>query len=522
MVVERVLRSLAVDPDRIAISDPREVYSAGQVRDQVYRTARVLLARGLGPGTTIALSGRVGPRMYILSRAIGLIGAAHLDVPVSMSPREQAELLAECGADLLVIDPEQTSAATTRILTAATGLDVCALSASEQVEDLFEQARDHAADPFPALARYGDPCQIGTTSGTTGRPKVVLRTFAPPPPPGPSWLGACFGPEQGPSRLLLTDRLSGLPLSLADAALGTGNRLDTLPEHGVSDLLSTVASERITHLYLPVYRLAELLAAPEAADTDLSSLRAVIVAGSALPPALLRRAVDRLGPIVHSLYGQTEAGNIARLAPEDYEPWNDAAARSVGRPLPGVDVRIRPVEEEDTNSKVDAGTGERGRVWVRTARLMDGYPNRPEATDEVLRDGWLDTGDIGYLDEAGRLVLLGRAGDAVAIGGRTVFPFEIDVVVQEHPDVQESVTFDVQGPGGDELHTVLVCRPGTRPEAADLLRRVEERMGADRTPASVVIVPRIPHTFSADPCRRTLRQWHESTRSTVVHAEARS
>ncbi|MEU2944958.1 AMP-binding protein [Nocardiopsis alba] len=185
MVVERVLRSLAADPDRIAISDPREVYSAGRVRDQVYRTARVLLARGLGPGTTIALSGRVGPRMYILSRAIGLIGAAHLDVPVSMSPREQVELLAECGADLLVIDPEQTGVAATRILTAATGLDVCALSASEQVEDLFEQARDHAADPFPALARYGDPCQIGTTSGTTGRPKVVLRTFAPPPPPGP-------------------------------------------------------------------------------------------------------------------------------------------------------------------------------------------------------------------------------------------------------------------------------------------------------------------------------------------------
>ncbi|MFE1396282.1 hypothetical protein ACFW3Z_25745 [Nocardiopsis alba] len=88
--------------------------------------------------------------------------------------------------------------------------------------------------------------------------------------------------------------------------------------------------------------------------------------------------------------------------------------------------------------------------------------------------------------------------------------------------MQESVTFDVQGPGGDELHTVLVCRPGARPEVADLLRRVEERVGADRTPASVVIVPRIPHTFSADPCRRTLRQWHESTRSTVIHAEARS
>jgi acyl-CoA synthetase (AMP-forming)/AMP-acid ligase II len=185
MVVERVLRSLAADPDRIAISDPREVYSAGRVRDQVYRTARVLLARGLGPGTTIALSGRVGPRMYILSRAIGLIGAAHLDVPVSMSPREQIELLTECGADLLVIDPEQTGAATTRILTAATGFDVCALSASEQVEDLFEQARDHAADPFPSLARYGDPCRIGRPAVRQGDPRRSCAPSLRPRPPGP-------------------------------------------------------------------------------------------------------------------------------------------------------------------------------------------------------------------------------------------------------------------------------------------------------------------------------------------------
>lgn len=517
MVVERVLQALADDPDRIAISDPREAYTAGRVRREAYRTGRALLARGVGAGTTVALSGRVSPRMYILTLAIRLVGAAHLDVPAALSPREQADLLAECGAGLMVIDPDQTGAGAIRALAAAPGLDLCSLSPSAWAQDLFAQASGHSGAPFPASVRHGDPCRISTTSGTTGRPKVIVRTYAPAParPSGPSWIGECFTPHRGPSRFLLTDRLSGLPHTLADAALGAGNRLHTLPEHGVGELLSTVASERITHLYLSVHKLAEMVAAAESAEADLSSLTSVITAGSAVSPALLRRAVDRLGPVVHSLYGQTEAGNICVLSPRDYTPWNDTAARSVGRPLPGVEIRIRPDEDQRSAPEQGDGARARGRVWVRAPRLMDGYLNRPEETGRVLRDGWLDTGDVGHLDEDGRLVLLGRSADAVTVNGRIVFPSEIDAVIQEHPEVQDSATFDVSGSDGAELHTALVYEAGARPDTEGLLRRVEKTLGPGLAPASAAVVQRIPYTFSADPCRRTLRQWHAQRQATA-------
>ncbi|MBV2365450.1 AMP-binding protein [Streptomonospora nanhaiensis] len=498
-----LLEILASDRDRPVLHDARNGWlTAGAAVDTVYRFARALRARGCGPDRVVALAGPLSTGLYLCSHAVEHVGGAQGEVPMGLPAPEYVRLFEEYGAAFVVADPEAVAAPVLRAVAAMPGVRLLTLGAAAHGEDLLAELERHSPEPFPPRARAGAPIRIGLTGGTTGRSKPVVRVFAPIPDPRTIWYARMVASHGPGARVVLAEQLSGVGRTLINGCLAIGGRCVLLPDFEPPRVAGAVQAHRASHVFLPTHQLRRLLDDPAAAAADLSSLRCVITGGGMMTPALLNRAVARLGPVVYSSYGQTEAGNIAWLEPEHYTGTGAEARRSCGRPLPGVDVEIR-----DLQGRV-LGPGERGRVWVRTPLLMAGYLNRPEDTARVLREGWLDTQDIGYRTEEGLLVLLGRARNAISVAGAAVFAVEVDAVLQERPGVLDSASFGVPGPEGETLHSAVVRDPGVPVSAAELQAAVRERRGAAYAPSSVLFVARIPYTRSHDVNLDLLRRWH--------------
>lgn len=498
-----VLEALASDRDRAVLHGPGEVVHAGRALDTVYRMARALADRGCGPGTAVALFGPMSPRMFLVSYAVQLAGGALVEVPLAAEDHIRVRLVQECGAGLVVADASSIGAPALQALAEAPGRPLLTLAPADRGEDLWAVCLDHSAEPFTSRARPGDPVRISLTGGTTGRAKPVVRTFGSAPASKAPILERLFTPDSGAPRVLMADRLTGLYKTVADVVLTGGGSCVMLPDYEPVRVAHTVREHAITHMMIPSPQLRRLVEHPKVAADELSGLECVVAGGGAVSPSLIGKAVDLLGPIVHFSYGQTEAGNVSWLTPSDYREGSAAVLRSCGRPSPGVRVRIRGVDGEDLEPY------RRGRIWVRTPMMMQGYLGRPEQTAGVLRRGWLDTGDVGFLDEEGYLTVLGRASDAIRIGRTTLFSTEVDALLQEHGAIADSATFDVTEKSGQAgLHAAVVVRRGHRVEEWELRSLVRAHLGPDHEPASVLFVSHIPLTYSHELCWRTLRSWY--------------
>ncbi|MBX9389738.1 AMP-binding protein [Streptomonospora nanhaiensis] len=498
------IAELERDRDRVVLHDRRGGLTAGQALDTIRRLARALAGLGHGPGRIAALIGSMTSRLHLLAHAVELTGGGQVEIPDTLPFADQAGLIAECGACLAIADPGGVRRTRLPDLAALPGVRLLTLGPGPGT-DLLGTAAALSAAPFPPRARPGDPNRITLTGGTTGRAKPVLRRFrAGPPRTAPGVRELLAG--GAPPRLLKTGRLTGLGRALGDAAVAAGGRLITLPGFDPPEVAAVLAEQKATHLVLSPYELRLLLDHLDgSAARRFPHLRSVLSATAATSPALLSRAVDRFGPIVRAGYGQTEAGSVARLEPEDYADGSFEVRRSAGRPLPGVRVEVRDPRGRPREP------GERGEIWVHSPRLTTEYWRRPEATAHALRDGWLRTGDVGFLDTDGLLTLLGRASDAMEIAGEVVFAAEVDSWLQEHPAVLESATFDVpDSTGGATLHTAVVTAPGAAAEAGapELRAWLSRRLDPRRVPSSVLFVPHIPLTYANEPCRDTLRKWH--------------
>ena len=493
----RLIRPLSADRERPALHDARGTTRAGEAVDLIHRLARALVELGHGPGRVAALLGSASTRTYLASHALELIGGGQVELPVALPAEQQRALIGECGVEPVLADPEAVPDHVLRAISGIPGVRLWTLGPADVGSDLTAVGASSA--PLASGARIGDPSRLTLTGGTTGRSKVVLRRFPRPGEGRAAWLVRMAGESPEPMIVLKTGRLTGLGRSMADAALATGGRFVCAPGFDPEQVCASIAEHRVTHLVLAPHELELLVGHSATAGADLSSLRFVLSATAATPPALLRRASEVLGPIVHPTYGQTESGLISLLSPGDQVEGDDAALRSCGRPLEGVKVQVRDADLRPV------ATGRRGRVWASTPNRMDEYWGRPEATARTLVDGWVDTGDTGFLDERGMLTILGRASEAMRVRGVEVHASEIDLVLRDHPAVRSCVSFDAPGPDGPGLHTAVVPESDEPVSERELLDWMAERPGP--TPDSVLFVERLPLTYANEPCRQTLRSW---------------
>ena len=266
------------------------------------------------------------------------------------------------------------------------------------------------------------------------------------------------------------------------------------------DVLAAIERERITHTWLLPPLLYQLLDHPDLATTDLSSLCRITYGGTAASSVRLRQAAKALGPVLYGVYGQAEAQYITEAGPDVQELTGPGGHLTVGRAMPGVEIAIRAVD----------GTalppGEPGEVLVRSPYVMNGYWKQPELTAEVLRDGWVHTGDVGYLDERGYLYIVDRIKEMIVVVGGHVYPAELEDLLLGHPAIAHCAVFGSRDEESVEhVHAAVVPAPGQRPSLEEIRDFVSTRKGRLYAPEALHVVPAIPLTAAGKPDKRQLR-----------------
>ncbi len=267
-----------------------------------------------------------------------------------------------------------------------------------------------------------------------------------------------------------------------------------------------------------------LLAAPEIAGTDLSSLRTVFYGASPISDDLLVRAMRSFGCSFAQVYGLTETtGAITTLLAEDHDPEGPRAhlLRSAGRPLDHVELRI-----VDPETGAELPTGEVGEVWTRSDQNMLGYWHKEEESAAVMTDdGWFRSGDAGWVDEEGYLFLHDRIKDMIVTGGENVYPAEVENALLAHPAVADAAVIGVPSDTwGETVKAIVVRAPGaTGPDqddaalAAEVLAATRERLAHYKCPTSVDFVDALPRNPSGKVLKRELRAPYWSGQDRKVH-----
>jgi acyl-CoA synthetase (AMP-forming)/AMP-acid ligase II len=368
---------------------------------------------------------------------------------------------------------------------------------------LSELIEDGSPEPLGYQPGPDDVCYLMCTSGTTGTPRAAMLTQ------GGQFLDAqVLALEMG---LSPDDRhLATMPLfHVGGRAVVLGHTLRGCTVH-IQDgfdapaVAEELLRESITTTQVVPTMLSWLLDEP-LAESAFPALRMVFYASAPMPVGLLRRGIERLGPVFMQGYGQTESGPLATtLRPEEHELTGPAAQRleSCGRAVAGVDVRV---VDPDGSECVAGAIGE---LLIRSRFNMVGYWRQPELSAATLVDGWLRTGDMARIDDLGYVFIVDRKKDMIISGGENIYPREVEEVLHLHPAVAEAAVIGVPDELWGEAPVALVV---TRDQADGGLARelylfCRDRLAGYKCPKLVRICDSLPKTPTGKVIKRELRE----------------
>lgn len=328
------------------------------------------------------------------------------------------------------------------------------------------------------------------TSGSTGRPKGVML-------PHRALLGI-----NTLRRNLSWDRWGSQDVTLVQAPLGHIGAFGMMMRalyfgaaaviHETFDAAATVATiemERVSKLSLVPTAIKMILDLPQARRADYSSLDTIIYGSAPITSELLREAIAVFGCRFAQSYGMSEtSGPTVALPPEDHDPRGVPRMLGAGKPLPATEVRI-------TGSTGQAlPPGETGEIEIRSVANMAGYWNLPEETARTLAsDGWLKTGDAGYLDEDGYLYVRGRRKEMIISGGENIYPAEVEQAIVSHEDIEEVAVIGISDTHwGEAVTAIVVARDGALPEEQAIRAWVRERIAGYKVPKRVIFTDVLP------------------------------
>ncbi|MES2321679.1 MAG: AMP-binding protein [Pseudomonadota bacterium] len=453
------------------------------------RLAHALMAAGVGPGDRVVTVLANCLEMIEIYWACARMGA----VAVPLSP-----LLMETGLRTLLADAAPSaifhSAATAAVSAAASEGLACLRVCTGP--DYLAFVDGHPDTPVTAQVGPDDLYNIMYTSGTTGLPKGIALTHRIRAHYATLMANAFrFTPA---SVALHTGAMvfNGAFITLLPSLL-VGSRFILHPQFDAAAFVDTVEREQVTHTMLVPSQLAAILDLPGFDARRLASLEVLLSLGAPLPQAHKERLDAQLPLRLHELYGLTE-GFVTIL------DRADAVAKrgSVGVPPPFFALRI--VDELGQ----PLPPGEQGEIAGQGPLLMPGYYNKPELTALALRDGWLMTGDLGYVDEDGFLYLVDRKKDMIDSGGVKVYPHDIEEVIARHPQVAEAAVFGVpDDKWGETPVAAVLLRPGQACDAEVLRAWINERVGARYQRVSqVLLVTEFPRSVAGKILKRSLRE----------------
>lgn len=503
--VYRILAALIREPQRTVVISAGLSLTAGELARSILATVALLRRNDVTHGSTVAILTEANhPHMLSIRYAAHLAGATAVYIrstnarsDAGMLPAaDQAHMLAEAGAGLLVTDAANISR----------GRDLCrdlpcdAVAAELDLTQASAPAADlgRAARMLPS-AGYGPRSRlvITYTSGSTGRPKGVCHSYR-------TYNNMVAGFEAvvrgtSPPRFLAVTPVGQTVGVMADGALAAGGSAVLHERFSVDRVLHAFAELGVTDCYLAVPHLYALTDDARMAGTDVSKLRNVIYSGSPAAPHRITGAARVFGGALLQSYGSAEAGPISYLG--SWEHRDPDLLPTVGRPYPGIRVNVC-----DGDPRKTLPTGQTGEIWVESGNIMAGYLNDPELNATVLRDGWLRTGDLGYLDGRGYLMLVDRIGQVIKNGGLKVYPAIIEKTLIMHPDVSGAAVIGIRHRNDyEEAYAAITFRPGATCTLSELREHLRVVLSPEQVPAIMAQWEILPEFDSGKTDKRRLR-----------------
>ncbi|MGW0026523.1 long-chain-fatty-acid--CoA ligase [Rhodococcus sp. NPDC003383] len=511
-------------PDRVALVHGTERLTYAELDVRADRIAALLIDRGIRPGDRIALTCPNIPAFPAVYYGILKAGGVVVPLNTLLKPREIAYHLNDSGAALYFCfegtDELPTGEYGRSAFPDADGCrEILFLSADSDVVTTADgsDARP-VVDPdwvvgTGAVVRCPtDTAVVLYTSGTTGRPKGAELTHA------NMVLNALTANRLFDSNPLRHDTyLLTLPLFHSfgqtvtmNAGLSVGATLVLMPRFEAKAALDLMLAESVTVFAgVPTMYWALLGAVDESVDVEriARTLRRAISGGAALPVEILTRFAERFGIGILEGYGLSETSPLAIFSDPEREP----RPGSIGVPVWGIEAML---VDEDGNPVT--GPDAVGELVLRGHNVMKGYLDRPEATAEVMRDGWFRTGDLARRDDDGFYYIVDRAKDLIVRGGFNVYPREIEEVLMSHPSVSLAAVVGIPDERhGEEVKAFVIPEAGERLGEAELIDWCKEQMAAYKYPRRIEFTAVLPMTATGKILKRALVESASSTQAGV-------
>ena len=486
-------------------------WTYAQTNERVNRLANALVKLGAGKGDRIGIL-QVNCHQYVESyNAVAKLGAIFVPLNFRAKADEIAYMTTNAEAKILFVGSRYLDLINP-ILPQLTMVKECI--SIDRKDRLYYEDLIQSASSEESYSEIGDEdiTILMYTSGTTGQPKgVPLRHSA-----FVSYVLENVEPASPEieERNLLTVPLyhvAGIQAMLA--AIYGGRTLVMMKQFEVKEWMETIQREKATRAMLVPTMLKRVIDDPDFGKCDLSSIKVITYGAAQMPFEVISKAI-KVMPWVRFInaFGQTEtASTITTLGPEDHiiegteeqrEKKLKRLASSIGKPLPDVEVKI--VDDEGKMLR----PLEVGEILARGPRMMTGYWRDEQKTSQVMTgDGWLRTGDMGWMDEEGYIYLTGRGDDMIIRGGENISPEEVENVLHSHPKIEEAAVIGVPDPEwGQEPRAVVVLKKGETATQEEITEFCRSKLSGFKRPRSVVFIDALPRNPMGKVLRKKLRE----------------
>jgi acyl-CoA synthetase (AMP-forming)/AMP-acid ligase II len=497
-------------PNTAALTFLDRSHSYLELESLTNKVANMLLGAGLVKGDRIAWIGKNSDLYFLLFFGAARLGVVIAPIGWRLAPAEWAFILNDTKAKLVFTGAEFDGA-----------LDdlrsdlphIQEMLTNEQASLRIEAT---VASPFAVSDRDDAVLQL-YTSGTTGNPKGAvlsnrnlfgLRTYS----DAAGLPHSVYDDNESILMAMPCAHIGGTGLGIT--ALGSGLPAHILAEFTPDAVFDAFEQKGVTRLFIVPAALQMLLNHPRCNDVDFSRLKYILYGAAPIPLELLRQCIKMFGAQFIQVYGMTETtGTVAMLLPEDHEPAGNERMRSAGQAIPGVELKIVGANGETLPS------GDVGELWTRSSNNMLGYWNLPEATAATLSaDGWIATGDAGYIDSDGYLFIHDRVKDMIITGGENVYPAEVESAIYGHPNVLEVAVIGIPDDRwGEAVKAICVAKPGQTIDPDTVIEWARDRIAGFKVPKSVDVIAALPRNASGKILRKDLRAPYWAGRARQVN-----